>query len=283
MLLCLQVKIHRKYRDVVFRSLFYHSVVSKHDSCIKHPQHTVPEPRVPIKPKEEGIHLFVIGKSATGKSTLTHGLLGLSDEEIDKRGKALSPAGISVEEKDARGVKAKVFIWGSPELEQPELEDSIITQIREVDFVLLTLRMDDTRMRPGDKTILRKLGRIFGTQMWLKTVVALTYANRVDYIDRESGQEKKSKSYLEARKAEWTNGIRTILVQEKIPHDLMCSIPILHAGYYKKPELYDESWRDVLISGIMSRVTKDARKIVKKALNLEAEVNIPDNFCPNNK
>ena len=277
MLLCLQVKIHRKYRDVMFRSLFYHSVVSKHDSRIK------PEPRVPVKPKEEGIHLFVIGKSATGKSTLTHGLLGLSDEEIDKSGQALSPAGISVEEKYARGVKAKVFTWVSPELEQPELEDSIITQICEVDCVLLTLRMDDTRMRPGDKTIFRKLGRIFGTQMWEKTVVILTYANRVDYIDRESGQEKKSKSYLEARKAEWINATQAILVQEKIPHDLMCSIPILPAGYYKKPELYDESWRDVLISGIISRVTKDARKIVKKALNLEAEVNIPDNFCPNNK
>ena len=246
----------------------------------QHKKHVDPEPIQPAKPIEERISLFVIGKSATGKSTLAHGLLGLSSEEIDKRGQAFSSAGVSVEEIDARGVTAKMFTWKSPELKQPELEDSIITQIRKVDFVLLTLRMDDTRIRPEDKTILRKLGHIFGTQMWEKTVVTLTYANRVDYIDRESIEEKKSKSHLEKRKAEWMKATHTILVQEKIPHDLMCSIPILPAGYYKKPELYDESWRDVLISGIMSRVTKNARKTVKKALGLEEEVKIPQNFCP---
>ena len=99
----------------------------------------------------------------------------------------------------------------------------------------------------------------------------LTFANWVDYL--EGDIQKKSKSHLEKRKVEWINATHTLLVQEKIPRDLMRSIPILPAGYYKKPELYDESWRDVLISGIVSRV----QKIIKNALNLEAD---PDNFCP---
>ena len=222
------------------------------------------------------LRVFVMGKSGTGKSTLIYGLLGLDVENLI--GELISTKGISVEQIDNRGTPVTLLKWESPNLKQPKLEDSIIAQIHDVDLALLTVRMDDTRLRPGDKTILRKLGKIFGTRIWHKTVIALTYANRVDFID-EDNILKQTKQNLEAKKKEWIDGIHEVLKDENIPWNIICSIPILPAGYYTKPELYNEPWKDIMTNNMLSRVADKMQPAAKKALKVDNELKTFKNYC----
>ena len=210
------------------------------------------------------ISIFVIGKSGSGKSTLIDALFGLSEEEMQTRRQVSTSPTISTEERSINGVDVTVYKWGSPENQRTELDNDLVSKIHQVNFVLFSVRMDDTRLRPGDKSITRKLGKIFGNNIWEKTVIALTYANRVDFIDSD-GMLKKTKEHLQKIIQEWTSGLHEILEEEKIPHATIKNIPVVPTGYYKNPVLYNELWMEVLVRKCLSRVTT-SKPLVRKAL-----------------
>lgn len=215
------------------------------------------------------ISIFVTGKSGTGKSTLIYGLLGLSEEEMkNKQTEVKDEASrlVTTNKFEANGVPVTLLMWRSPEHEQLSLDDYTMAQIESADFVLITMKMDDTRRRPGDTIVIRKLTRNFKDNFWEKTVFALTYANRVDFVDK-SGMLKRTKKHLDKRKQQWTNGIHDILMEESVTKTVIDNIPIVPAGYYKEPKLYNEPWVDTLVSEILSRVTEEARPAVRKAMN----------------
>ena len=205
------------------------------------------------------------GKSSAGKSTLIYGLLGLNEEEINKK-QEISSATLSEQKITSHGVSVTVLEWRSLEHDQSDLDGNVIYQIKNVDFVLFTIRMDDPRYRPGHKTSMRKLGHHFGADIWKKTIIALTFANRVDFVDRD-GKLMRTKEYLDKKLEHWTKGIHEILDEEFIPVDMINELPIIPTGYYKYPLLYEESWVDSLIGNILSRVAKEAKPIVKQAFN----------------
>ena len=76
-------------------------------------------------------------------------------------------------------------------------------------------------------------------------MIALTYANRVDFIDSD-GKLKKTKEHLQKRIQQWTSGVHEILEEEKIPQATIKNIPAVLTGYYKNPMLYNERWMEVL-------------------------------------
>lgn len=216
---------------------------------------------------EKKFTMFVTGKAGSGKTSLIYGLLGISEEEMNRK-RQNSAVMLQTENITRNGIHVIISERRSLEHNEKEVAEEEVSKIQNMDLVLYTLRMDDARCRPGHKTGLRKLGEQFGTDLWNKTVIALTFANRVDYVDEE-GKTESSQELLDEKKAHWTRCVYEVLAEEKIPETIMKAIPMVPVGYYKKPMLFDESWVDVLYSSMLSRLTDGrAYRNMKLAFNI---------------
>jgi len=182
-----------------------------------------------------------------------YGLLNVSREELDK--KLGTPAVTLMTDNVTRnGVYMTMYEWRSLEHDDSAVDKEVVHQIQRANLVLYTVRMDDVRCRPAHKTGLRKLGHHFGSDIWDKTVIALTFANRVGALNKK-GRFENSEELLKEKMANWRGCIHGVLLGESVPQDVVNVFPIVPAGYYKKPTLFDKSWMNHLIASMHSRLT----------------------------
>ena len=197
--------------------------------------------------------MFTTGMAGSGKSTLMYGLLNIDEEEINK--KIWSPAVTLMADNITRNsVYVSMYEWRSLEHDESEVGKETVLQIQSTDLVLYTIRMDDVRCRPAHRTGLRKLGRHFGLDIWKKSVIALTFANRVGALNKH-GRLESNEELLNEKKENWIGCIHEVLLEESLPRDVVDEIPIVPAGYYKRPTMFDKSWVNTLIGRMYSRMT----------------------------
>ena len=190
------------------------------------------------------LNVVVIGRSGTGKSTLARSLFGAEAESGACNNVPFSECSVST-----NGVQVNLMFW-SPRANLEQIEQVLDT----VDLVIFTLRMDDTRWRPEDGDMLQNLSEKFGERLWKKAIVALTFANRVTYLD-DSAREHRSRKYLTKRNVMLQGHIQQYLTKNDVDVDF---IPLVPVGHYADPaklfEEDEEPWMSYLMKCILVKM-----------------------------
>lgn len=176
--------------------------------------------------------ILIVGKFGTGKSSLINGLVGKPVAEEGRK----KETGCTTETTKHSGVinGIELRVWDTPGLENVDSkDDSHLRDIAEklnedIDLMVYCLKMTDDRFYMDDKKAMKKLTEAFGKELWEHTVIALTFANRVQ--DPREGDEKL---YFEEELGFWQEAIESFLKDElKIGPEIIQSLRILPTGYH---------------------------------------------------
>ena len=148
---------------------------------------TVASPDVPFKssvPANEprrhsssGLTIMMIGCHSSGKLTLMEGLIGQSITSNSG-----SEDQITIKTFDVNNVHLTLSFLQS--INKDFNLEELSSHFKSVDIAMYAIRMDDSRVRPIDARFLRKLHSLFGRDLWSKAIFMLTFANRVQMLDR---------------------------------------------------------------------------------------------------
>lgn len=209
---------------------------------------------------EEGLSILIVGRAGTGKSTLINGLIGREEEEELISEKYSS---FKFESLNINGMPLALMFWNSPKQQDAD-SGEIKQRIEKVDLVMYVLRMDDTRIRPQDSTILRTLSRVFGRTLWSKAMFVLTFANKVEYLDGRH-IPRRTKEYLNKKTLHWESFIHECLSQEGLPEVAIRDIPIVPVGHYSDLMMFEgEDWTVLFVDSILKRLRKEVRPALLK-------------------
>ena len=184
--------------------------------------------------------LLITGKPGVGKSSLVNALFGKQVAEESHDNFRLTDKATSYDV-DIEGVK--FLVWDSPGLGDDDDDDhkdgtgndekylaEIQSKITEkLDLVILCLKMDDRRFHRDDKETFKILTTKFGKEMWKNTVIALTFANKVDHpavVDK--------KAFFLQDLERWREEINSFLSKElELDSKLLQSLSLVPTGYYR--------------------------------------------------
>lgn len=223
----------------------------------------------PLSSREPGVglNILVMGKAGTGKSTLIRGLFG---KEARESVKDLGTPSITTSDLKADGVLVKITFWKSPGIYDGISKDQDhVRKMKEhldmSDLVIYALRMDDTRLRPEDIETMQKLSRTFGDDLWVKGIVALTFANRVYYLDSAQVMTR-TKEHVTKRHKQWEGHIHANLREGGISEAVIRGVPIVPAGYYAELRLFpdEEPWMSDFVRQAALRMQEDAKLALLK-------------------
>ena len=216
---------------------------------------------------EDGLDILVIGKAGTGKSTLIKGLFG---KNVEKSVTDLSLPSIASSELSVDGSSVKVTFWTSPGIYNGISEDlnrveKMKEQISSSDLVLYVLRMDDTRLRPEDIKTMQTLSKTFGDDLWTRGIVALTFANRVYYLDREQVMTR-SKQHVSERRKLWEGHVYENLLEGGISNTIVRRLSVVPVGYYAEVKLFPdvEPWKNDFVRQAGLVMHTDAKSVLLK-------------------
>ena len=199
-------------------------------------------PDILIHTPKPQLKILVVGKHGIGKRTLIAELFGEGG-----RGCSTDYAA-SCQEFTIRSITIQILTSDSPNMDSGLMEG--------LDLVVFALRMDDTRYRGDDQELLQALSRVSGRTVWSRGVVVLTFANRVTYVNQDTGKEQQDLEHLKKKAREWVNRTQTTLREERIPQAVLSALPTVPVGHPSKLKLYDdmESWKTSLIKCMIIRL-----------------------------
>lgn len=177
------------------------------------------------------VNLLVTGRATTGKHELVHTLLG-----VKPKCATTSLQRVPVCEANVQGTCFKVTFWTLPDVND---WNAMEKQLRTLDLIIYTLRMDDTRLRPEDISNLYTLSKEFGDTLWTKGMFALTFANKVTYLDHEH-RVRRSRDFSLHRRNELKQRIRDILASANVLDDVSRNIPFVPTGHHSEGLLFDD-------------------------------------------
>lgn len=191
------------------------------------------------------LKVLIVGKPGIGKHTLMITLFGEG-----KKCSSINEAMMCNSLFTINGVTIQVTMMDSP--------DSIHSIELELDLAIVAIRMDDTRYRGDDQVMLLALSRKFGPTVWNKCLIALTFANRVTYVNSDTGKEERSIEHLMKKGKHWVNSIHSTLKAEGIAQTILHHLPTIPVGHPSKFQLHDntESWKMSLLKCIIVRLQK---------------------------
>ena len=209
------------------------------------------------------LRVMVCGLGGAGKSTLVNTLLQLEgdDEQLaiaGKRGKATTLVVSKHEKITKSGIK--VCFFDTPGLDDTDLDDDeIIARMeketeKKLDIVFYCLSLaGSTRVQGGDRKAMKLLTQAFGSRIWKKTVIVLTFANHLE-------RDMVSKEQYDEIIKNITETVQNVLEKKAlVKADIAKAVPIVTAGY-KDPVLkyeadkYKGGWEDHLFVEALRQV-----------------------------
>ena len=196
----------------------------------------------------KSISILVTGKTGTGKSTLTNGILGLKVQAKEGDSiKSRCTTKLDTYESERDGIR--VVVWDSPGLQdgtdhQTEYLQDMKTRCSDVDLTMYCTKVIEKRFVRGkdnpDVVAMEKLTTTFGYDFWKNTIIVLTFANILQAfnVDWEDLSEEEKAREFRAKINEWEEQIKEILTEDiKVPITIVEAIKVVPAGHYKRPRL----------------------------------------------
>ena len=208
------------------------------------------------------LRVMVCGLGGVGKSTLVNTLLQLEGNDkqaqAGKKGKATTLVVSKHEKTTKSGIK--VCFFDTPGLDDPELDDDeIVARMeketgKELDIVFYCLSLGGpARVQGGDVKAMKLLTQAFGSSIWKKTVIVLTFAN---YLERDMVNKEEYNKVIK----NITDTLQSALKKKaRVQDDIVKDISIVTAGY-KDPVLkyeednYKGGWEDHLFVEALRKV-----------------------------
>ena len=142
------------------------------------------------------VSILVTGKTGTGKSTLINGLVG---EEVAIVGDTLD-----AQTTEVKGFPVKIQDLTVRIYDTPGLQDGFKNEVdymkdmektcKNVDLILYTIKMIETRLDESDLNAMHKFTCAFGAEFWDRVLFVLTFANMIQ--DPTAMQSSSSDQHL---------------------------------------------------------------------------------------
>ena len=206
-----------------------------------------------MKDGSRRLNVMVIGKHGSGKSSFVTSVFDADIPVVDTVTSGVSKNGVEIK------------MW-----EFSQLTQEITQLLGAMDLVIYTLKMDDTRMRPDDIDMVRRLSKLGVPDLWKKSVVALTFANRVSSLDDRS-REQRSEGSFKKKYKQWKD---KVLSKIGLDDEVVRRIPFIPAGHCTQPRLFGESWMSNFVKCLLVGMREsDAVGGMWRALKDHVEVN----------
>ena len=228
---------------------------------------TASPPDVPVKssvPANEPQHtptwrhgssaltIMMIGRHSSGKSTLMEGLTGQSITSNSG-----SEDEFTIKTFDVNNIHLTLSFLRSIK-ENLNLEE-LSSHFKRVDVAMYAIRMDDSRARPTDTRFLRKLHSLFGRNLWSKAIFVLTFANRVQMLDRNHVLQR-SESHYKQKLLQWKEVIHKILLEEGLSQAEVQDIPVVPVGHSSEKVLFEQDWTVDFVNAMYKRLTESSEQ-----------------------
>ncbi len=242
-------------------------------------------------PAEKSLSILLTGKTGTGKSTLTNGILGVN---FAKEGSSIGTRSTTqVGKYTVRKEDIDLTVWDSPGLQdgtshQQEYLEQMAEHCSEVDLTLFCIKVEPRFVHGTDNPdvlAMKKFTEAFGPDFWKNTIIVLTFANVLEAfnIDWEDLSPEEKEKWYQAKIKKWRDKIWEILIQDiQVPEDIVKAVKIVPAGHHKKPDLpgFPRWLSSLWIECITTIPNKEARlnmlKISKNRLMRETDVKKED-------
>ena len=210
-----------------------------------------------MKDGSRRLNVMVIGKHGSGKSSFVDSVFDGADiPVVDTVTSGVSKNGV------------KIKMW-----EFSQLTHEIVELLGSMDLVIYTLKMDDTRLRPDDIDMVQRLSKLGVPDLWEKSLVALTFANRVSSLDDKS-REQRSEGSFKKKYKQWKDGICKVLSEIGLDDEVVRRISFIPAGHSTQPRLFGEPWMSNFVKCLLVGMREsDAVGGMWRALKDHVEVN----------
>ncbi len=177
-----------------------------------------------------------MGRIGVGKSSLFNAIIKKFDGKEGKELKQGATRDATSYPIEINGVQYN--IWDTSALEDcgikdNEILDNITTQLRqECTHMVYCLRMDTDRIERKDELAIMRLTDCFGPEIWEMSVIALTYANKVE-PPPNMDTDDLAPIYFKQRLEQYKHEIITILRKCRMDEHKASEIAVIPTGYHK--------------------------------------------------
>ena len=169
----------------------------------------------------------------------------------------------------------KITVWDSPGFQdclgnEKKYRDDLKDNCSDVDLLLYCISLKDLRADlEQDGSSLQQTTEALGVEVWKKSVIALTFANKLETRLKTDG---KSGAGLEAAFDErigfWKEKIRVALQQAGVEDSVIQEIPVVPAGHFRRKHLPGQQyWLSNLWFRIFKAVKDEHAKIALHRAN----------------
>lgn len=209
--------------------------------------------------RQGNLSMLVAGKTGVGKSRLVNALVG---RVVAAEGHQKNFCTTSVNSYSTNIEGTTICVYDSPGLQDSRCEDQsdldgLAREARKgrLDVMLYCIKMDDKYFHNEDKNAIRALTHTFGPEIWETSIIALTFANKIQ--DPDEGDEQE---YFQRDYKFWRDEINAFLAELEVDSTIREAIPIVPAGNSRKPQLpTTENWLSELWLECYLRMSDSAR------------------------
>ena len=196
----------------------------------------------------KSLHIFIFGKTGSGKSSLLNTLL--EAERAEEGASIYSKTKAVQSHSDLREMRARldswhltindveVTIWDSPGLRDPFTDEKktieeIEKNCKNVDLFIYCTPFNQTRITQDDFDSISALSDGLGKDIWEKGLIALTFANEVN-LPQTHLQGSIEQQFAE-RLSDWKEALICAITKTGVKKEVAEGIPIVPTSYHNTP------------------------------------------------